>query len=309
MLNLDSFIENLKEFIKQSNVFSCYAITTKTNPITGTKIKLSLGQIQDFFKATVEYLCDKVYSRMQLGDFPAASPKEYIEMLPSSDERIKPFCDSLAAIVSSPELNNTKLSNFNAYMLTSRFKDKPCYFVTSKNPFISYKKNNFLYTLANNNYTIVEDNIVRLVMHFDCIILQDKCYFVNLQGKKLFGLEQNAIQKSQQAKSDLLQRDILVESAKELLENYMKKPGKAFCLAYIDNYVFDELNNITPKNYKKIAQKYKLNIIRDHNGAFNIDVSTEEKMKDFIDTITNKRCLDFDQNVVNCAAPFIRRLP
>ena len=144
-------------------------------------------------------------------------------------------------------------------------------------------------------------------MHFDCIVYQDNCYFVTLQGKRLFGLEHNLLQRSRQAKSDLTQKAILSPEGKGALENYMKKSGKASCLAHTDEHILEELENITQKNYKKVEQKYKLKTVKGENGAFHIDVSTEERLRDFIDTVTNKRCLDFDRQIVNCTAPFVRR--
>lgn len=306
-LFMDQFRENLKSIMAQDCRFSCYAINSRKSPIPGIKIQLSSNQIHVFLKEALLYLCDKVYSKMQLGNFPEASPKEYIEMLPCSDKRVKTFCDSLDTVVSNPELNNTEQSNYNAYMLSSYIESSPCHFITCKKLFIPYKKKNFFYVLAEENYKIIEDDIVRLVMHFDCIVYQGNCYFVTLQGKRLFGLEQKALHLSQQSKSNLIQKAILSAEGKGALENYMKKSGKASCLAHTDEHILHELENITQKNYKKIEQKYKLNTIKGENGAFHVDVSTEDRLRDFIDTVTNKRCLDFDHQIVNCAAPFVRR--
>ncbi len=305
---MDSFRENLKSIIEQDCIFSCYAIKTKKTPIVGTKVHLSSEQIHDFLQQAIGYLCNKVYSQMQLGNYPEASPKEFIEMLSCSDDRVKDFCANLNEIVANPELNNTALTHYNAYMLSSIIENTSCHFITSKNPFVSYRKKNQLYTwVKGNKYQVIDNDIVRLIMHFDCIVYQDQCYFVTMQGKQLFGLEQNAIQKSRQAKDKLFDRAILSIEDEAILEKYMKKSGKGTCLAYIDSHILEELENITSKNWKKIEKKYKLKIKKDKDESFRVDISTEEQLKDFIDTITDKRGLDFDNNIVTCSSPFTRR--
>ena len=305
---MDSFRENLKSIIEQDYIFSCYAIKTKKTPLVGTKVYLSSEQIHDFLNRAIGYLCDKVYSQKQLGDYPEASPKEFIEMLSCSDDRVKDFCATLNNIVANPELNNTALTHYNAYMLSSIIENIPCHFITSKNPFVSYQKRNQIYALVTGKkYKVIDTDIVRLIMHFDCIVFQGQCYFVTMQGKQLFGLEQNAIQKSHQEKDKLFDRAILSTEGEGILERYMKKSGKASCLSYTDSHILEELENITAQNWKQIEKKYKLKIKKDIDGSFRVDVSTEEQLKDFIDTITDKRGLDFDNNIVTCKAPFTRR--
>lgn len=278
----------------------------KKSPIVGTKIALQTEQIEEFMKNTITYLCQNVYSKMQIGDFPTATPKEYIEKLSCDDKRIEKIVENLKNIPLQQELNNDQSNFHNAYIITASTLGNTYIFVTKKNIFMSYSKK-FLYCLSDTTYKSITENLVRLIMHFDCIIYGENCYFVTLAGKLLFGLEQNAAEKSKKTAKELIEKNIISSDAKSSIETYMKKSGKSTCLAQVDESIIDELNNITPKNKEKLRKKYKLEIIQDSDGNLCVDVSTEEKMKDFIDTITRKRCLDFNQKVVNCTVPFTHR--
>ena len=304
---MDKLIVNLRNIVATASVFDCYAINTKKHPVVGTKIDLSNEQLSEFMKDATDYLCSKRYNKKQLGSYPVASPKDYIEILPCADEQIKSFIDSIEKIPFTPELNATDLKYYNAYFILLYCGDRKHFFITKKNLFTSYKAK-YIYIPKKEAFQRLSDKLVHLVRHFDAFTIDDNCYIVTDDGKFLLGLERDLVKKSNATKDELFERNILPEDDQDIVEAYMKKSGKAKCFAGTDENILQELGSIAPENKDVIANKYRLPIKKAPDGNFYIDVSDEEKLKNFIDTVTCRRCLDFNNHVVGCAAPFTPRL-
>lgn len=164
-----------------------------------------------------------------------------------------------------------------------------------------------MYFLRKETLQRVPDKLVHLVKHFDAFIADDNCYIVTEDGKALLGLERDLIKKSTETKEELFERSILLEADRDTIEAYMKKSGKAKCFAGTDEDILRDLESIVPQNKDAISSKYRLPVIKDSDGNFHIDISDDKKLKDFIDTITRRRCLDFNNHVVGCTAPFSPR--
>jgi len=303
---MEKLIVNLRNIVETASSFDCYAINTKKHPVVGTKIDLSNEQLSEFMKDTTDYLCSKRYNKKQLGSYPVASPKDYIEILPCTDEQIKSFIDSIEKIPFTPELNATDLKYYNAYFILLYCGDRKHFFITKKNLFYSFKAN-FLYQLRGDTFRRLSDKLVHLVRHFDAFVSDDNCYIVTDDGKFLLGLERDLVKKSNETKNEIFERNILLEDDRDTIEAYMKKSGKAKCLAGTDEDILRDLESITPENKDRISNKYRLPVIKTSDGNFHIDISDDMKLKNFIDTITCKRCLDFNNRVVGCTAPFTHR--
>lgn len=303
---MDKLTARLKHIVTSASNLACYAINTKKRPIVGMKIDLSTEQLSEFMEDTISYLCSKIYDKKQLGDYPVASPKDYIEILSRTDEQIKSFIDSIENIPLTTELNATKIKYYNAYFILLYCGEHRYFFITKKNLFASFKTK-FMYFLRKETLQRVPNKLVHLVKHFDAFIADDNCYIVTEDGKALLGLERDLIKKSTETKEELFERSILLEADRDTIEAYMKKSGKAKCFAGTDEDILRDLESIVPQNKDAISSKYRLPVIKDSAGNFHIDISDEKKLKDFIDTITRRRCLDFNNHVVGCTAPFSPR--
>ena len=203
---MDNFISNLKKTIQKAQRFSCFAIDL--NKKVGMKIQLSQIQLKDYMEKTVHYLCKEKYSKMQIGEFPSASPKEFIEIIKCDDELIKENVNSILMIPSNVETNELNIDKYNAYMIILDTGDKKYNFITKIKPFFNYKKK-FLYFLSNEDYKIIQDKLIKLIMNFDCIISNNKCYIINTNGKKILGLEDATIKESIENSQKLLDKHII----------------------------------------------------------------------------------------------------
>ena len=95
------------------------------------KVGLSSEQIRNFLTDCLQYLCDEKLPKMQLGAYPVATPKEFIETIRSTDGRISSTLERLLSIPISAETNATALSKYNAYMLiVDRASGSKVYFFT-----------------------------------------------------------------------------------------------------------------------------------------------------------------------------------
>lgn len=147
---MDDLITKLKDIVKSASNFCCYAINTKKHPVVGTKVELSNEQLSEFMIDAIDYLCEKKYIKNQLGDFPVASPKDYVERLLRSDARINNFIEAIEKMPLTPELNNSDLKYYNAYFILFYVGDRR-YFSSlkrmssslSKKIYVSSKKQNF----------------------------------------------------------------------------------------------------------------------------------------------------------------------
>ncbi len=298
MVNL---IKKLKELCADATSFSCFAINNKRTPIVGTKIELTNIQLKNFMDKTVKYLCDRVYANMSLGEYPAASPKEYIETIGCDDERISKCITEINRIIGNPETNIKDYSKYNAYMVVVNNKKETAIFITKKKIIQEYK-NSYVFLNLGDEYEEHNGNFLRLVMHFDCFIFNNVCYIVTKGGRTMLNLEETLVKKSNMVKSDLVELNLVDEKN---LDEYIKKPGHSSCLANVDQKIVNVFTNITEENKEAISKKYQLPIIEE-NGKLQVDTSSIEKMKAFIDTITNKRAKNFDDDIVLCTAPFIK---
>ena len=109
---MEGFIEQLKSLITTNKgSYSCFAINTKRK--IGMKIGLSSQQIYEFLIDCLNYLCSEEFSKMQLGDYPIATPKDFVEKLESTDSRISSTLNSLLGIPVNAETNVVDLSKYN----------------------------------------------------------------------------------------------------------------------------------------------------------------------------------------------------
>ena len=303
---MEGFIKQLQSIITTNKgLYSCFAINTKRK--IGMKIGLSSKQIYEFLIDCLNYLCDKEFSKMQLGDYPIATPKDFVEKLESTDSRISSTLNSLLGIPVNAETNVVDLSKYNAYMLVVTTNESKYYFFTKKTPFMSYKKKNFLYVFSQNNYDVLDDNVVRLIKHFDCIVMGNICYMIGRNGRNLLGLNDVAIDNSLKNKKRLIQEGIVSKTSENLIDSYMKRPGKAHCLSEVNESLMQVFSNITLDNKESISTKYRLKVIQDTDGKFHIVTSNEEEIENLIATLTNKRGKNFEDETVETKSPFIRK--
>lgn len=304
---MEEFIKQLKSLIATSNgSYSCFAIDTKRK--VGMKVGLSSHQIYEFLTDSLNYLCDKKFSKMQLGDYPIATPKDFIEKIKSTNSRIATVLNSFLCIPVNAETNVTNLSKYNAYMVVVTTAESKYYFFTKRTPFIAYKKNNFIYALfSQSDYRVLDDNVVRLIKHFDCIVMENTCYMIGMNGRNLLGLNDIARDTSLKNKKRLVQEGIISQTSENLIDSYMKRPGKAQCLSEVDESLMQIFGHITLDNKEFISTKYRLGIIQDANGKLHISTSNEEEIEDLVATLTNKRGKNFEDETVETKSPFVKR--
>lgn len=295
---MDKFIEKLQNITRCSNaLYSLFAIDSRRK--TGIKIALSESHIQSFINDAITYLCDKKFLKMQLGEYPIATPKDYVETIKNDDARISETLNALVEIPMNVETNVTNFSKYNTYMVIVDNHDSKFYFLTHKNPFIAYKSKNAIFAkIFNDGYEVIKDDAVRLIKHFDCIVVDNTCYMVTRDGKDLLGLQKLEIQKSLENLKLLSEKGIVSLEDMVLIDRYMKKSGKKQCLAEVNPMLIDELSNINATNKDAISQKYQLDLYSDSKGKYYVSVSNENKFEKLVGTLTNKRGKDFDGNFV-----------
>ena len=135
---MENLIRRIKEIVANAESFACYSLNTKKNPVVGVKINLTCQQLKDFMSKTTDYLCDKVYSKMELGDYPESSPKDFIEKISCNSSLIKDLIDCIKLVPYRPETNNTNLKNCKAYMIVAYCNKGTYCFITKKNIKIDY---------------------------------------------------------------------------------------------------------------------------------------------------------------------------
>lgn len=204
----------------------------------------------------------------------------------------------------NPETNVTNPEKYNAYMITVDINNSTHIFITKKKLFNTYNKKNFIYTLlSKGDYKEISDKFIRLIMHFDAFILDNKCYIITLAGRRLFQLEDISLKESIKTKNLILEKHLIKESDICIIDKYLSTPRHYSSLANPDYEIINELSNINKRNKKRLEQKYQLPIIEE-NGNWYIDISSNEKLKDFLDTINHKRALNFNNEIVHCKSPF-----
>lgn len=299
---MDNFIEKLKSITQCSNaLYSLFAIDSRRK--TGIKIALSESHIQSFINDAITYLCDNKFLKMQLGEYPTATPKDYVETIKNNDARISETLNALVEIPMNVETNVTNLSQYNNYMVIVDDHDSKFYFLTRKTPFIAYKNKTFLFAIFNGGYDVVQDDAVRLVKHFDCIVVGDTCYMVTKEGKDLLGLQKLEFKKSKDNLNLLSAKGIVSSKDIGIIEKYMKKSGKQRCLAEVNLALIEELSHIDAANKDLISQKYQLNIYLGDSGKFHISSSNENEIEKLVSTLTNRRGKNFDDEIVSSKSP------
>ena len=302
---VEQFISMLMSLAENEYRYSCFAIDTKRK--IGMKLKLSSQKIREFISDCLKYLCDTKFSKMQLGKYPTATPKDFVETIECNNEKISSTLSSFFSIPLNAETNATNLQNYNAYMLIVETEKGNHYFFTKKSPFVAYKKKNFFFAMfSEDEYDVVPSNMVRLIKHFDCLILNNICYITSLAGKNLLGLTNVAVENSFRNKERLLHEGIISSQHINLIHSYMKKPGKNHCLAEINESLIPIFSHITQDNNDSVKKKYRINTYQDPDGKLYIDVSDEKKLEDFIATLTNKRGKNFDDETVMTRSSFTK---
>lgn len=295
---MDNFIKKLQDIVQCSNaLYSLFAIDSRRK--IGIKIALTERHIHSFINDAITYLCEKKFLKMQLGEYPIATPKDYVETIKSNDARISENLNALLEIPMNVETSVTNLSQYNTYMVIVDNHDSKFYFLTHKTPFIAYKNRNAIFAkIFNDDYEVIKDDAVRLIKHFDCIVVDNTCYMVTRDGKDLLGLQKLEIQKSLENLKLLSEKGIVSLKDIDVIDRYMKKSGKKQCLAEVNPMLIDELSNINATNKDAISQKYQLDLYSDSTGKYYISVSNENKFEKLVGTLTNKRGKDFDGNFV-----------
>ena len=304
---MDNFIKKLKNIVECSNaLYSLFAIDNKRK--VGIKIALTEPDIRSFINDAITYLCEKKFLKMQLGEYPIATPKDYVETIKNNDARISETLNALVEIPMNVEINVTNLSQYNTYMAIVDDHDSKFYFLTRKTPFIAYGKKNSLFAKIGltKEYEVIANDTVRLVKHFDCIVVGDTCYMVTKDGRDLLGLQKLEVKKSKDKLNLLSEKCIVSSKDIEIIEKYMKKSGKQQCLAEVNLTLMEELSNIAHTNKDLISQKYQLNVYGDDSGKLYISASNENEIEKLISTLTNRRGKNFDGDVVSSKSPFIR---
>lgn len=301
---MEELISSLKNIINSEATYNCFAIKRNSHSFIGTKVQLTNEQLCSFMSKTITYLCNNIYNKMSLDDYPVAAPKDYAERLLCTDEKINKDIISLKQLILNPETNVTNPAKYNAYMITVDINNSTHIFITKKKLFNTYNKKNFIYTLlSKGDYKEISDKFIRLIMHFDAFILDNKCYIITLAGRRLFQLEDISLKESIKTKNLILEKHLIKESDICIIDKYLSTPRHYSSLANPDYEIINELSNINKRNKKKLEQKYQLPIIEE-NGNWYIDISSNEKLKDFLDTINHKRALNFNNEIVHCKSPF-----
>ncbi len=308
---MDELIHQLNAMLSSDTTISCFAINLKKSPPTGKLIDFANSRLHNFMESALNYLCKNVYSQMQLGDYPEATPKDFIERISCTDSNISEFVSHIKDIPLLGEADNKNLNSYNAYMIVVENSSHMNLFLTKKKLLLSCKKKSFLASIywKNNDddsYKEITGDIIRLVRHFDAFILDDTCYIVTKEGRAMLGLDKSRKEKCHEVFDGISSLQILDKNGLANLKGYLKKPGQFGCLAGADENILHELSQITHQNKEHIQEKYHLDVIEDSDGMCVIDVHTQEQMKAFIDTVTLRRGQDFDANIVTCAAPFKR---
>lgn len=135
---MEQFISQLVTIVEhnQDVSYSCFAFDSKRK--VGIKVGLTSDQIKDFMTDCLEYLCKKIFSKMQLGKYPIATPKEFVETIECNDVLISAELSGLFKIPINAETNLTNLAKYNAYMFIVEGEHYKHYFFTKKKSKISY---------------------------------------------------------------------------------------------------------------------------------------------------------------------------
>lgn len=301
---MDKFIEKLNDIANCPDVlYSLFAIDNRRK--TGIKIALPESYIRSFINDAITYVCEKKFLKMQLGEYPIATPKDYVETIKNNDARISETLNALVEIPSNPETNVTNLSKYKTYMVIVDIYTSKVYFLTHKTPFIAYKKDNSLFAKMGltNDYEVIADDVIRLIKHFDCIVVDDTCYMVTREGKDLLGLQKLEIQKNLENLKLLSGKGIVSLKDIGTIEKYMKKSGKQRCLSEVNLTLMEKLSHIDATNKDLISQKYQLDIYLDDSGKFYVSVSDENEIEKLVSTLTNRRGRNFDDEIVSSKSP------
>ena len=129
---MEELISSLKKIINSEATYNCFAIKRNSNSFIGTKVQLTNEQLCSFMNKTITYLCDNVYNKMSLGDYPVAAPKDYVERLLCTDKHIDQAITSLNKLILNPETNITNPEKYNAYMITIDIGNSTYIFITKK---------------------------------------------------------------------------------------------------------------------------------------------------------------------------------
>lgn len=299
----DQFISDLKELTTKDCTYNCYVIKNCKNGFVGTSVELPNSHLKFYMNKTINFLCDE-YKKMSIDEYPIAAPKDFIETIPCTSPTISNAIKSLRDTINNEETNHNDPTNYkSAYLITVDIDESTIIFLTKKNLINTYQKKYLFTRLNGEKYKLLTNDLVQLVMHFDCIIMNDICYIITIQGRKLFRLEDIAQKQSLDTKNKLVLNHLIAQDDEEIVTNYISKSKNYSSLANPDEKIIEELSHVNHKNKKKIEEKYKLKFV-EKAGILSIDLSSEEKIKNFTDTITHKRALNFDRNPINLKAPY-----
>ena len=269
----------------------------------GTSVELPNNHLKSFVNKTINFICDE-YKKMSIDEYPVATPKDYIEKISCNNPIICKAVKSLRHAINDEETNNNNPADYkSAYVITIDIDDTTIIFITKKKLINTYKNKHLYARLNGEKYEHLTNDLIQLVMHFDCIIMNDTCYITTLQGRKFFHLEDISKKQSIETITDLLSMHIIADTDKEIITEYISKPKNYSLLANPDAKIIKELSNVNKNNRKKLEKKYKLSFV-ENNGIWSADLSSPEKIRDFADTITHKRALNFDLEVVSLRSPY-----
>lgn len=285
--------------------FTLYALKITPNKILTTQLRIEGNDLAVFARECLSYLKEKQYLEKEIKEYPCGKPKDHIETIPVTSEMIAERYQQLIAALISPETNNTDISNYGAYVIVSTLNNNKSYFINMKKPLRNFGHSTLLgIPLNENKFMRVNNRLLSLTYHFDCIINQGTCYFITMAAEPVFNLQQYHARQTETCKELLINRSIIRTADKEVIDNYLKKPGKYRALCDFSKDRIDIFATVNSSNKAEYEQKYHITFIENPDGSCSVDVSTEEKLRALISTITLKRAKDFDDIIVESQAPF-----
>lgn len=284
--------------------FTLYALKVTKSKLVATRITIKDEDLSVFSKGCLSYLAEKQYQDKDIKTYPHGIPKDHIETIPVTSDIISSRYQELLRAISSPETNNIDINRYGAYVIVSTIGNKLTYFINMKKPLKNYKYSTFLgMATSGNQFKKINNELLNLVYHFDCIISGKICHFITLAAEPVFNLQQFHEKQTLSCKS-LLLGNVIDSSGLAEIETYLKKPGKYRAICNFDQEKTNLFSQVNINHKDAYEAKYRLSFLDNGDGTCRVDLSSEDKVSAFIATITSKRALDFDNKIVETPVPF-----
>lgn len=279
--------------------FTLYALKVSDTKLLATQIRIENDGLTTFAKRCLAYLTEKQYADKEIKTYPYGKPKDHIEKISTTNDLINTRYQDLLSAIAAPETNNTDISKYGAYVLVSSIGNERSFFINMKRPLKNYQHTTLLcFPVGTNDFKKIDNQLLNLVFHFDCFIHSGHCYFVTLAAEPVFNLKQYHEKQTKDCQDALIENNLIQSSDLDKVTAYLKKPGKYRSLCDYKKEILENFSGVTRNNKAEFESKYHLTFLERDDGSCYVDVSSDEKLKAFIATITSKRGKDFENNVV-----------